>query len=320
MSTTFSFSNDNGQLFNIAKLPIDEVGAKERADFFTKRSVKKNSKLTAFYHALSMCDLTTLEGADTHFRVEQMCQKAKYPAPPELIAPYLKKHNLRPLPSVAAVCVYPSMVSTAVKALKGTNIAIASVATAFPSGQAPLNIKIDDTRYAVEQGATEIDMVINRGAFLAGRYQEVFEEICEVKRACGNAHLKVILETGELGTLDHVRFASDMAIAAGADFIKTSTGKVTPAATLPVTYVMLCAIKDHYQKTGKKIGMKPAGGIRTSKQALQYLCMVKEVLGPDWLCPELFRFGASALVNDLLKQIFKELTGHYYYDKAFAID
>jgi len=310
--------NENHILLNY--FPIDEVGAKERADFFTKRSIKKDSKLTAFYMAMSMCDLTTLEGSDTPARVQQMCQKAKYPVPPELIDSLLEKKNLRSIPSVAAVCVYPSMVATAVKALKGTNIAVASVATAFPSGQSPLSVKIDDTRYAVEQGASEIDMVINRGAFLSGRYQEVFDEILEVKRACGNAHLKVILETGELGTLDHVRLASDMAILAGADFIKTSTGKVTPAATLPVTLVMLQAIKDHYVKTGKKIGMKPAGGIRTSKQALQYLCMVKEVLGAEWLTSELFRFGASALVNDLLKQIFKELTGNYYYDKAFAID
>lgn len=317
---TISLKQENGSQFALNAISIDEVGAKERADFFTKRSIKKDSKLTAFYMAMSMCDLTTLEGADTPSRVQQMCHKAKYPIPPEMIAPFLAKKNLRPIPSVAAVCVYPSMVATAVKALKGTSIAIASVATAFPSGQSPLSVKIDDTRYAVEQGATEIDMVINRGAFLSGRYQEVFDEICEVKRACGNAHLKVILETGELGTLDHVRLASDMAILAGADFIKTSTGKVTPAATLPVTLVMLQSIKDHYLKTGIKIGMKPAGGIRTSKQALQYLCMVKEVLGADWLTPELFRFGASALVNDLLKQILKELTGNYYYDKAFAID
>lgn len=242
--------NENHILLNY--FPIDEVGAKERADFFTKRSIKKDSKLTAFYMAMSMCDLTTLEGSDTPARVQQMCQKAKYPVPPELIDSLLEKKNLRSIPSVAAVCVYPSMVATAVKALKGTNIAVASVATAFPSGQSPLSVKIDDTRYAVEQGASEIDMVINRGAFLSGRYQEVFDEILEVKRACGNAHLKVILETGELGTLDHVRLASDMAILAGADFIKTSTGKVTPAATLPVTLVMLQAIKDHYVKTGKK--------------------------------------------------------------------
>lgn len=320
MTSVLALTTDKGATIAIPWIAIDEVGAKERADFFTKRSIKKSSKLTAFYHALSMCDLTTLEGSDTPSRIIQLCQKAKYPVPPELIAPYLEKHQLRSIPTVAAVCVYPSMVATAVKALKGTTIAVASVATAFPSGQAPLSVKIDDTRYAVEQGASEIDMVINRGAFLSGRYQEVFDEICEVKRACGNAHLKVILETGELGTLDHVRLASDMAIAAGADFIKTSTGKVTPAATLPVTLVMLQAIKDHYFKTGKKVGMKPAGGIRTSKQALHYLCMVKEVLGPEWLTPDLFRFGASALVNDLLKQIFKELTGQYYYDKAFAID
>lgn len=317
---TISLKQENGSHFSLNTIAIDEVGAKERADFFTKRSIKKDSKLTAFYMAMSMCDLTTLEGSDTPSRVQQMCHKAKYPIPPEMIAPFLERKNLRPIPSVAAICVYPSMVATAVKALKGTAIKVASVATAFPSGQSPLSVKIDDTRYAVEQGASEIDMVINRGAFLSGRYQEVFDEICEVKRACGNAHLKVILETGELGTLDHVRLASDMAILAGADFIKTSTGKVTPAATLPVTLVMLQAIKDHYLKTGIKIGMKPAGGIRTSKQALQYLCMVKEILGQDWLTPELFRFGASALVNDLLKQILKELTGNYYYDKAFAID
>lgn len=315
-----SIKQENGSHCALTAMPIDEVGVKERADFFTKRSVKKDSKLTAFYLAMSMCDLTTLEGADTPARVQQMCQKAKFPIPPDMIAPYLAKQNLRMIPSVAAICVYPSMVATAVKALKGTAINIASVATAFPSGQSPLSVKIDDTRYAVEQGATEIDMVINRGAFLSGRYQEVYDEICEVKRVCGHAHLKVILETGELGTLDHVRLASDIAILAGADFIKTSTGKVTPAATLSVTLVMLQAIKDHYLKTGIKIGMKPAGGIRTSKQALQYLCMVKEILGPDWLTPELFRFGASALVNDLLKQILKELTGQYYYDKAFALD
>jgi deoxyribose-phosphate aldolase len=304
----------------LSAVAIDEVGVNERADFFTKRSVKKDSKLSALYLALSMCDLTTLEGADTVGRVQQMCAKARYPVPPEMIAPYLQKKNWAPVPSVAAVCVYPSMVPTAVKALKGSGIGVASVATAFPSGQAPLEVKVEDTRFAVEKGATEIDMVINRGAFLAGRYQEVFDEIVEIKKACGEAHLKVILETGELGSFDRVRLASDMAIEAGADFIKTSTGKVTPAATLPVTLVMIQAIVDHYQKTGKKIGMKPAGGIRTAKQAIQYLCMVKEVMGPDWMTPDLFRFGASALVNDLLKQIYKELTGRYYYDKAFSQD
>ena len=317
---SISVQRENGNSIVITAVPVDEVGAHERADFFTKRSVKKDSKLSVLYMALGMCDLTTLEGSDTPGRIQQMCAKARYPVPPDLIAPYLSKRNLPKIPSVAAVCVYPSMVPVAVKALQGTGIGIASVATAFPSGQAPLEVKIEDTRFAVEQGATEIDMVINRGAFLSGRYQEVYDEIVEIKRACGDAHLKVILETGELGSFDRVRLASDIAIAAGGDFIKTSTGKVTPAATLPVTLVMLQAIADHYKKTGKKIGMKPAGGIRTAKQAVQYLCMVKETLGSEWLTPELFRFGASALVNDLLKQIYKELTGTYYYDKVFSLD
>jgi len=317
---TISLQKENGFPLSIHTVSVDEVGATERADFFTKRSVKKDSKLAALYLALSMCDLTTLEGADTPGRVQQMCAKARFPVPPEMIGPYLQKRNLPPIPAVAAVCVYPSMVPVAVKALAGSGIGIASVATAFPSGQAPLEIKIEDTRFAVEQGATEIDMVINRGAFLSGRYQEVFDEIVEIKRACGDAHLKVILETGELGSYDRVRLASDIAIEAGADFIKTSTGKVTPAATLPVTLVMLQAIADHHRRTGKKIGMKPAGGIRTAKQAIQYLCMVKETLGADWMTADLFRFGASALVNDLLKQIYKELTGRYYYDKAFSLD
>jgi deoxyribose-phosphate aldolase len=317
---TISLQKENGFPLSIHTVSVDEVGATERADFFTKRSVKKDSKLAALYLALSMCDLTTLEGADTPGRVHQMCAKARFPVPPEMIGPHLQKRNLPPIPAVAAVCVYPSMVPVAAKALAGSGIGIASVATAFPSGQAPLEIKIEDTRFAVAQGATEIDMVINRGAFLSGRYQEVFDEIVEIKRACGDAHLKVILETGELGSYDRVRLASDIAIEAGADFIKTSTGKVTPAATLPVTLVMLQAIADHHRRTGKKIGMKPAGGIRTAKQAIQYLCMVKETLGSDWMTADLFRFGASALVNDLLKQIYKELTGRYYYDKAFSLD
>jgi deoxyribose-phosphate aldolase len=317
---TISITKETGASLAILAQAIDEVGANERADFFTKRSVKKEAKLSALYLALSMCDLTTLEGADTPGRVRQICEKARYPVPPGLIEPYLQKKSLRPIPSVAAVCVYPSMVPTAVAALQGTNIGIASVATAFPSGQAPLEVKIEDTRFAVEKGATEIDMVINRGAFLSGQYQQVFDEIVEIKKACRDAHLKVILETGELGSYDHVRLASDIAMEAGADFIKTSTGKVTPAATLPVTLVMLQAIADFHRRTGKKIGMKPAGGIRTAKQGIQYLCMVHETLGSEWMNPEMFRFGASALVNDLLRQIFKELTGFYYYDKAFALD
>ena len=317
---TVSLTKENGAPLAILAHPIDEVGANERADFFTKRSIKKDSKLAALYLAMSMCDLTTLEGADTPGKVMQMCAKARYPVPPDLIGPALQKKSLPPIPSVAAVCVYPSMVPVARKALEGTNIGIASVATAFPSGQAPLEVKVEDTRFAVEQGASEIDMVINRGAFLSGRYQQVYDEIVEIKRACGEAHLKVILETGELGSYDRVRLASDIAMEAGAYFIKTSTGKVTPAATLPVTLVMLQAIADFYKRTGKKIGMKPAGGIRTAKQAIHYLCMVNETLGAEWLTPEMFRFGASALVNDLLKQIFKELTGRYYYDKAFSLD
>lgn len=317
---TISVQKDDGNQIAIQAFPIDEVGANERADFFTKRSIKKDSKLSALYLALSMCDLTTLEGADTPGRVQQMCAKARYPVPHDLIDPLLKKRNWGPIPSVAAVCVYPSMVPVAVESLKGTGIKVASVSTAFPSGQAPLQVKIDDTLFAVENGASEIDMVINRGAFLSGDDQTVFDEIVTIKKACGEAHLKVILETGELGSYDHVRMASEIALEAGADFIKTSTGKVTPAATLPVTLVMLQAILDYYHRTGKKVGMKPAGGIRTAKQAIQYLCMVNETMGSDWLTPDLFRFGASALVNDLLKQIFKEVAGHYYYDKAFSLD
>ncbi len=317
---TISIQKENGNPLVISAPFVDEVGANERADSFTKRSIKKDSKLSALYLAISMCDLTTLEGADTPGKVQQMCAKARYPVPPDLISEYLNKKNLSSIPSVAAVCVYPSMVPVAVKALQGTNIGIASVSTAFPSGQAPLEIKVEDTRFAVEKGATEIDMVINRGAFLSGRYQQVFDEIVEIKKVCGDAHLKVILETGELGSYDRVRLGSEIAMEAGADFIKTSTGKVTPAATLPVTLVMLQAIADHYRRTGKKIGMKPAGGIRTAKQAIHYLCMVNETLGSDWLTPDLFRFGASALLNDLLRQIYKEVTGRYYYDKAFSID
>lgn len=320
---TITVTKNNGSASDMIAIlahAVDEVGANERADFFTKRSVKKDSKLSALYLAMSMCDLTTLEGADTPGRVRQMCAKARYPVPPDLIESHLQKKSLRPIPSVAAVCVYPSMVPVAAEALKGSGIGIASVATAFPSGQAPLDVKIADTKYAVAEGASEIDMVINRGAFLSGDYQQVFDEIVEIKRACGEAHLKVILETGELGSYDRVRLASDIAMEAGADFIKTSTGKINPAATLPVTLVMLQAVADFHKRTGKKIGVKPAGGIRTAKQALQYLCMVQETLGPEWMNPHMFRFGASALVNDLLKQIYKEITGNYYYDKAFAID
>jgi deoxyribose-phosphate aldolase len=300
--------------------PIDEVGAIERANFFTKRSVKKESKLDLLYLALQMLDLTTLEGSDTPQKVKQLCNKARFPAPPMMFQELAQNKKFRPLPTVAAVCVYPSMVKTAKDALKGTNIQIASVSTAFPSGQAPMEVKIADTQFAVSAGATEIDMVINRGAFLSGDYQTVFDEIKAIKQACGPAHLKVILETGELGTLDNVRLASDIAMEAGGDFIKTSTGKVQPAATLPVTLVMLQAIKDFHKRTGRKIGMKPAGGIRTAKQALHYLCMLYETLGPEWMTPELYRFGASVLLNDILKQIYKEYTGRYFYERSFSLD
>ena len=284
--------------------PVDSVGIEERAQSFTKRSVKKESKIEALYCAIKMIDLTTLEGADSPGKVAQLCQKAIFPAPPRLFEEINRVRNLPEIPSVAAVCVYPEMVPVAVKALRGTKIAVASVATGFPSGQVPLAVKKMDTQFALDAGASEIDMVISRGAFLSGEYQMVFDEIATLKQLCGkNAHLKVILETGELGTLENVRLASDLAMEAGADFIKTSTGKISPAATLPVTLVMLHAIADFEARTGKKIGMKPAGGIRTAKLAIHYLCMLSETLGEDWMNPGLFRFGASALLNDLLRQI-----------------
>lgn len=312
--------DQNGLALPIRSPSIDGVGAVERAAAFTKRSVKKETKLQALYLAIEMMDLTTLEGSDTPGKVRQMCHKAIHPAPALLFETMSAAKGFRPLPSVAAVCVYPAMVRTAVDALKGTGIHVASVATSFPSGQVSLESKLMDVREAVAAGATEIDMVINRGAFLSGDYQTVFDEIVATKDCCGPAHLKVILETGELGTLDKVRLASEIAMEAGGDFIKTSTGKVQPAATLPVTLVMLQSIKDFHLRTGKKIGMKPAGGIRTAKQAIQYLCMVSEVMGPDWMTPDMFRFGASVLLNDVLKQIYKEYTGHYFYDKGFSID
>lgn len=315
-----SVQNHKGVKIPIPGKLIDQVGAEERAGSFTKRSIKNESKLEALYNIIKMIDLTTLEGADTPGKVRQLCNKGISPVPSEMYLELSRYPNFKPIPSVAAICVYPSMVKTAAETLKGTGINIASVATAFPSGQLPLALKLEEVRMAVMAGATEIDMVIDRGAFLSGNYQKVYDEIVAIKEACGPAHLKVILETGELGTLDNVYFASQMAMLAGADFIKTSTGKVSPAATMPVTLVMLNAIADFHKRTGKKIGMKPAGGIRTSKQAIHYLCMVKEVLGPDWLTPDMFRFGASSLLNDVLKQIYKQVTGDYYYDKAFSLD
>jgi deoxyribose-phosphate aldolase len=288
---------------------VDAVTVEERVAALGKRSLKKAAKVAGLKLAVKMMDLTTLEGKDTPGKVRQLCQKA-----------------LRPLDSdgtigpCAAVCVYPNLVPVAKQALRGSTVKVASVATAFPSGQSPLAVKLEDTRRAVELGADEIDMVIDRGAFLAGDYAKVFDEIAATKDACGPAHLKVILETGELGSYDLVRKASELAIAAGADFIKTSTGKIQPAATPAVTLVMLETIRDHYYATGRRIGMKPAGGVRTAKQCLHYLVILKETLGDGWLKPDLFRFGASALLNDVLMQLEKERTGTYQASDDFSKD
>ncbi len=289
--------------------PVDQVAVEERAAALAKRSLKKQSKVAGLRLAIAMMDLTTLEGKDTPGKVRALCQKARTPLDRDPT-----------IGSCAAVCVYPNLVLTAKQALAGSTVKVASVATAFPSGQSPLDVKLDDVRRAVGFGADEIDMVIDRGAMLAGDYAKVFDEIAATKLACGPAHLKVILETGELGSYDVVRKASEIAIAAGGDFIKTSTGKVVPAATPPVTLVMLETIRDHYYATGRRIGMKPAGGVRTAKQALHYLVLVKETLGDAWLTPDLFRFGASALLNDVLMQLEKERTGNYQAAEDFSKD
>ena len=295
---------------DLSRVPaVDEVGVNERVARFQSRSIKKESKVEALKLILSMIDLTTLEGMDTPGKVQQLCQKA------------IHLHDTLPgLPHVAAVCVYPMMVGVAKEALVGQDINIASVATAFPSGMSSREVKLDDTRMAVAAGANEIDMVISRGAFLAGEYRYVFDEIVAVKEACGDAHLKVILETGELGTLDRVRRASVLAMHAGADFIKTSTGKIQPAATMQVTLVMLQAIKDYYYETGRMVGMKPAGGISTAKLAVHYLVMLRETLGNAWMTPEWFRFGASSLANDVLMQLMKQSTGLYQSADYFSKD
>jgi deoxyribose-phosphate aldolase len=287
---------------------IDQVGIEDRIARITARSIKKESKMQGLLMALNMIDLTTLEGADTDEKVKQLCFKAHH------------LHDELPgLPTTAAVCVYPNFVKLAVNELKGTGVKVASVATAFPSGQSSAEIKLLDTKIAVDSGADEVDMVISRGKFHSGEYNFVFDEIAMIKEACGkNVRLKVILETGEIGTLDKVRQASDIAIYAGADFIKTSTGKIKTAATLPVTLVMLEAIRDYYYKTGIMIGMKPAGGISNSKLALQYLLMVKETLGGKWLTNEYFRFGASSLANDVLLQIVKQKSGIYQSNDYFS--
>jgi deoxyribose-phosphate aldolase len=292
-----------------APVHVDQVGIEERASRFTKRSIKNETKINGLMLALNMIDLTTLEGKDTEGKVKQLCYKAQH------------LHDSYPgLPTVAAICVYPSMVKTAKTALGNSGIKVASVATAFPSGQSTRDIKIRDTKFAVQNGADEVDMVISRGKFLEGEYNFVFDEIAAIKEACGEARLKVILETGELVTYDKVRKASDIAMYAGADFIKTSTGKISPAATMPVTLVMLEAIRDFYYKTGKKIAMKPAGGISKAKLALHYLVMLNEVLGEDWMNNEWFRFGASSLANDILMQLMKQKTGVYQSANYFSID
>ena len=288
---------------------VDQVMAEERAAAFTKRSIKTSAKLAGLKIVVSMMDLTTLEGKDTPGKVAYLCRKALQPADPKYA-----------VPSCAAVCVYPNMVKYARKFLgENSRVHVASVATAFPSGQYPLRTRLDEVRRAVTDGADEIDMVINRCAFLSGDYAKVFDEIAATKEACGPAHLKVILETGELVTYDNVRLASEIAMQAGANFIKTSTGKVSPAATMPVTLVMLEAIRDYFFATGIRIGMKPAGGIRNAKQALHYLVMLKETLGDDWLTPDLFRFGASTLVNDVLMQIAKVVEGNYQGADYFSL-
>ena len=288
--------------------PIDTVGVEERVARLCSRSIKKEAKLQALHLTLSMIDLTTLEGADSEGKVRQLCAKA------------LQLHAALPdLPHVAAVCVYPALVGIARRALKGSGIAVASVATSFPAGQAPLDLKLLEVRRAVEAGADEVDMVISRGRFLAGDLAYTADEIAAVKEACGEAHLKVILETGELGALDAVRRASDLAMRAGADFIKTSTGKIKPAATMPVVLVMLEAIRDHYLRTGRKIGMKPAGGIGAAKDAIRHLVMVRETLGQDWLDSSLYRFGASSLANDVLRQIVKQRSDIYQSFHDFSL-
>ena len=297
---------------------VDQVGAEQRAAMLGTRSIKTTAKAWAIDLAIRMVDLTTLEGADTPGRVRALSAKALRPDPADPSCP-----------AVAAVCVYPAMVPVAAEVLRGSGVHVASVATGFPSGQVPLGVKIAEAEAAVATGADEIDMVINRGAFLSGRYLAVFEEIAAVREACDNAsagrpgpraHLKVILETGELETYDNVRRASVLAMAAGADFIKTSTGKVQPSATLPVTLVMLEAIRDFFAQTGRAVGMKPAGGIKTAKEAIAYLTVLYETLGPDWMTPDRFRFGASTLLNDLLMQIRKERTGRYSGGDYFTLD
>jgi deoxyribose-phosphate aldolase len=288
---------------------VDAVALEERAGSLAKRSIKKDAKVFALRLAIRTTDLTTLEGSDTPGKVSALASKALRPDPSD--------HSV---PPVAAVCVYPNLVPAARQRLAGSTVAVAAVATGFPSGQYPLPVKLADVRSAVELGADEIDMVIDRGAFLSGRYARVYDEIVQVKETCGDAHLKVILETGELGTYDNVRRATLLAIAGGADFVKTSTGKICPGAHLPVALCMLEAIRDVYEETGRRVGFKAAGGIRQAKQAVQHLVLVHETLGPDWLTPELYRLGASSLLNDILMQLRKQQTGAYQSPDYFTLD
>ena len=298
------------KLFNVYDTAIvDEVGILDRVDRLNTRSIKKDSKHSALSLALSMIDLTTLEGMDTPGKVRQLCYKARH------------LHDaLNDIPSVAAVCIYPALVRVAKEALEGSDIKVASVATGFPSGQTDFDSRLEEIRFAIDEGADEVDMVISRGKFLSGDFQTVFDEVAQAKKMCGKLHLKVILETSELVTLDNIRRASELSMSAGADFIKTSTGKAKCGATQPVTLVMLEAIRDFYLKTNKKVGMKPAGGISDAKTAIRYLIMVKETLGKDWLTPDLFRFGASSLANDILMQIKKQKSGAYQSADYFSKD
>ncbi len=296
-------------LDSINQVSIDKSGIDERVKRFTQRSIKADTKSNLLNLSLSMIDLTTLEGSDTAEKVQQLCYKAKH-----------LDSSLDNIPNVAAVCVYPNLVSIAKKELKESNIKVASVSTSFPSGQSSLKVKIADTIIALDSGADEIDMVISRGKFLKGEYNFVYDEIAQIKDLCGKTHLKVILETGEIGNLESVRIASDIAISAGADFIKTSTGKLTNSSNMPVVLVMMYAVRDYYIRTGKKIGIKPAGGISNSKQALQYLVMLNEVLGYEWMSKELFRFGASRLANDILMQLKKLDTNIYQSLNYFSND
>jgi deoxyribose-phosphate aldolase len=288
---------------------VDQVGAEARAAGLATRSIKRDAKMQALDLAIRMVDLTTLEGADTPGKVRGLCAKALRPDPADPA-----------VPPVAAVCIYPDLVGVARAALAGSAVAVASVATAFPSGRASLAVKLADVKDAIAHGADEVDMVIDRGAFLAGHYGQVYEEIRAVREACGTVHLKVILETGELATLDNVARASWLAMLAGADFIKTSTGKVSPAATPPVALVMLSAARDFEQAAGRRVGVKVAGGVRTAKDAIRYLVLVHETAGPAWLTPGLFRIGASSLLNDLLMQRSKQLTGRYAGPDYFTVD